>query len=114
MIRSRTTIDLERIIFVLQKKDKETGEWKTQPTHFYTGKSDSRIALQNQRKNNPNEEWRALTKQEAERYREGWQDAMRYIDTEFELEPDDADHQTSNSKDVVSAAGSSNFSPRSK
>ena len=72
---------------VLQKKDKETGsgrfnrptstrERRTLESHFSKQRAEDREG-----------EWRSVLKQEAERYREGWKDAMLYIDTEFELEP---------------------------
>jgi len=105
-------LDLETAIFVLQRKDEGTGEWMTSPTHMYTGKSDAKIALLRQRKETPKEEWRSVLKKEAERYREGWKDAMSYIDREFELEPESADTQNSSGKGVVSSSWSSSRGSR--
>jgi len=103
MARGDVVLDLEKTLFVLQKKDKKTGEWQIQPSHVYTGKTDARIALLKQRDEDPEEEWRSIMKQEAERYREGWKDAMIYIEEEFELEPEDgADFEDSRSERLVS------------
>ncbi|TXH09049.1 MAG: hypothetical protein E6R04_09215 [Spirochaetes bacterium] len=114
MARGDVVLDLEKALFVLQKKDKETGEWQIQPSHIYTGKTDARIALLKQRAEDREGEWRSVLKQEAERYREGWKDAMLYIDTEFELEPEyDSDSEDSRSQDLVSGSGSGTRRPRS-
>lgn len=91
MAKGDTVLDLEQVLFVLQKKNPTTQEWVTQGKHTYRGKTDANTVLQrirNDEKHN-GEEWRALLKQEAERYREGWNDCAEYIERVYGVVVDD-------------------------
>lgn len=82
MAKGDTVLDLEEVLFVLQKKNTITQEWVTQSKHVYRGKTDASTVLQRIREDlsHKGEEWRSIQKQEAERYREGWNDCAEYVE----------------------------------
>ena len=91
MAKGDTVLDLEQVLFVLQRKDPRTKEWVTQDRHVYRGKTDANTVLQRIREapETQNEEWRAMQKQEAERYREGWNDCAEFVEREHGVQVDD-------------------------
>ncbi len=86
MAKGDVVLDLEQALFVLQKKEANTGEWETQGVHTYRGRSDALTVLQRLRDKHPSEEWRAMLKQEAERYREGWKDCVEFVRRKYGVE----------------------------
>lgn len=84
MAKGDSVIDLEKALYVLQRKNRK-GEWETQGSHVYRGRTDAITVLQRMRQNHPSEQWRQLLKQEAERYREGWKDCINYVRSTFGL-----------------------------
>ena len=102
MAKGDTVLDLEQVLFVLQKKNPTTQEWVTQSKHVYRGKTDASTVLQRIREDpaHKGEEWRAMQKQEAERYREGWNDCAEYVERVYGVVVHD---EESDSSDVVPA-----------
>lgn len=111
MARGDKVLDLEQVLFVLQKRNPETREWVTQDRHVYRGKTDANIVLQRIRElpASVDEEWRAMQKQEAERYREGWNDCAEYVEATFGVEINDEEPVPST---VVPRTRSGSRSPR--
>lgn len=85
MARGDTVINLETALYVIQKKSSK-GEWISQSTHVYRGRSDASTVLHRLRQKHPKDEWRQILKQEAERYREGWKDCLDYVRSTYGLE----------------------------
>lgn len=110
MAKGDTVLDLDEAFFVLQKKNQTTQEWITQGKHTYRGRPDAQTVLKRIRESpeHAGEEWRSLLKQEAERYREGWNDCAEYIERVFKIRIDDKDPDV---EDVVSAARSARNVP---
>ncbi len=86
MAKGDSVIDLEKALYVLQKKNSVTGEWETKNAHIYRGRTDALTVLQRVRSKEPEAEWRQILKQEAERYREGWKDCVEHVRITFGLE----------------------------
>lgn len=86
MAKGDSVIDLEKALYVLQRKNPVTGEWETQNSHIYRGRADALTVLQRVRSKEPSAEWRQILKQEAERYREGWKDCVEHVRVTFGLE----------------------------
>lgn len=110
MAKGDTVLDLEQVLFVLQKKNPITREWVTQSKHVYRGKTDASTVLQRIREDpaHKDEEWRSMQKQEAERYREGWNDCAEYVERVYGVVVHD---EESGSPPVVSSPGRTRSSP---
>lgn len=98
MAKGDQILDLEQVLFVLQKKNPITQEWVTQNRHVYRGRTDANAVLQRIREDpaHKGEEWRALQKQEAERYREGWNDCAEYVERVYKVVVYDEEPDTPN------------------
>lgn len=62
---------LEGTLYVLQKKSEGTGQW-TNYLGNLKGKSRANEVLNETKLQNPKQEWRVITKIEADKYLEGW------------------------------------------
>jgi hypothetical protein len=76
--QSDSVLRMSEMRFVLQRRNKVTGQWQTKGMNII-GKSTAKRLLNKQKGKTPNEEWRMVPKAVADAYKQGWADHEDYV-----------------------------------
>lgn len=77
-------LDLEQVLYVFQRKHSLTGEWRTEGLAVL-GRTLAHTELNKLKEEEPDEQFRAVQKEYANAYRQGWKEAMEFANQHGEI-----------------------------